>query len=339
MKRRILRVAVPAAVLLGLIAAWLVASGRLKGNARSDTLKLYGNVDIRQVELGFRVAGRVAAMKFEEGQAVEAGTVLAELDARSYEEDVRAARARVTQQAAALEKLERGPRPAEIAQARANLAERRASLENARAAFERAQKLYASEVIAKAGLDDARTLLETSKARVGEAAAALRLLEEGSRPEDVAAARASLELARARLAAAETALADTRLVSPAEGIVLSRVVEPGAVVAPSSVVYVLSLTGPVWVRAYIDERHLGRIHPGMEVNVISDSAPQTPYRGRIGFISPVAEFTPKSVETPELRTELVYRLRITVDQPGLSLRQGMPVTVLIPLPPRMVRTD
>jgi HlyD family secretion protein len=121
--------------------------------------------------------------------------------------------------------------------------------------------------------------------------------------------------------------------------VLSRVLEPGAIVGPSNIVYVLSLTRPVWVRAYVGEPQLGRIRPGMEVSVISDSAPEAPYRGRIGFISPVAEFTPKSVETPDLRTDLVYRLRIIVEQPGESLRQGMPVTVQVPLATRVARSD
>ena len=338
MNKRILRVTVPVAVLGG-AAAWLIASGRLGGDEPSDSLALYGNVDVRQVELGFRVSGRVAAMKLEEGEQVAAGAVLAELDARSYQDDVRAARAQVAQHEAALAKVERGPRRAEIAQARAALAERRAALDNARTEFERAERLHASDAIPEASFDQARTLRDTSQARVAEASAALRVLEEGSRSEDIAGARAALDAARARLAAAETALADTRLTAPSDGIILSRVLEPGAIVGPTNVVYVLSLTRPVWVRAYVGEPQLGRIQPGMEVSVLSDSAPDTPYRGRIGFISPVAEFTPKSVETPELRTDLVYRLRVIVDQPGAWLRQGMPVTVHVPLTRRVARSE
>ena len=156
------------------------------------------------------------------------------------------------------------------------------------------------------------------------------MLLEGTRSEDVAGARAALDVASARLAATQTALADTRLAAPADGVVLSRVREPGAIVGPSDIVYVLSLTRPVWVRAYVGEPQLGRIHPGMEVTVVTDSAPGKPYKGRIGFISPVAEFTPKSVETPDLRSDLVYRLRVIIDQPDDGLRQGMPVTVQLP---------
>jgi HlyD family secretion protein len=331
MRKRILRVLVPVA-LLGAVVGWLFASGRLGGDDQSEGLTLYGNIDIRQVELGFRVAGRISTMKLDEGEAVKAGAVLAELEGRSYQDDVRAAQAQVAQQEAALAKLERGPRKDEIAQARAAVAERKATLDNARTEFERSQRLVASDAIPKASFDSARTALDTAQARASEARAALRLLEEGSRSEDIAAARASLDVARARLAAASTALADTRLVAPADGIVLSRVLEPGAIVAPSNIAYVVSLTRPVWVRAYIPEPRLGHIHPGMEVNITTDTAPDRPFRGRVGFISPVAEFTPKSVETPELRTDLVYRLRIIIDRPDPSLRQGMPVTVHVPTP-------
>ncbi|HKE19895.1 MAG TPA: secretion protein HlyD [Kofleriaceae bacterium] len=338
MRKRILRVLIPLA-LIGAVVAWLFASGRIGQGEPSDRVKLYGNVDIRQVELGFRVSGRIASMKFEEGQEVAAGALLAELDVRSYQDDVTAAQAQVAQQAAALEKLERGPRRQEITQARASMTERKASLENARTSFERAQRLFSADAIPKSSFDDARTALDTAQARVNEASAALRLLEEGTRAEDISAGRAALDMARARLAATQTALSDTRLLAPADGVVLSRVLEPGAIVAPSNVVYVLSLTRPVWVRAYISEPQLGHVRPGMEVRVRSDSAPGAPLRGRIGFISPVAEFTPKSVETAELRTDLVYRVRVIVDEPGDTLRQGMPVTVEVPLSPVVAEAE
>ncbi len=328
---RVLRIAVP----LALVAAGALFYGaRLRGRKSPATLTLYGNVDIRQVELGFRVAGRVASMAFEEGHAVTAGTALAALDARPYEDEVAAAEAQVAQQRAALDKVVNGPRQAEIAEARAVVADRKAALENARIALDRARALRASATVPQAELDNAQAAFDGARARTTSAEAALRLLEEGSRPEDIASARAALETARARLASARTALADTRLVAPADGIVLSRVVEPGAIVAPSSVVYVLSLSRPVWVRAYVDEPQLGRVHPGMEVTVYSDGAPKRPHRGHVGFVSPVAEFTPKSVETPELRTALVYRLRIIIDEPDETLRQGMPVTVAVAPAPK-----
>lgn len=330
--KRIAILAVLALAAIG-VALWAFdLPARLGWRADAPTeLTLYGNVDIRQVELGFRVAGRLTAMKFEEGQSVKAGALLAALDARPYQDKVEAAQAQLDQQEAALKKAIAGPRKAEIAQARANLAERQADLANAQRSYDRAHRLRPTGTISQAALDNARAALGMASARAASAKEALTLLVEGTRPEDIAAARAAVELAKANLAAAQTDLADTRLVAPDDGIILSRVREPGAIVGPSDVVYVLSLTRPVWVRAYIAEPQLGRIHPGMQVTVTTDSAPGHVYHAHVGFISPVAEFTPKSVETPELRTDLVYRFRVIIDDADQGLRQGMPVTLHVPL--------
>lgn len=332
MKRRI---ALSLAVLLigSLIAWWFDLPAKLGwSSAGNDRITLYGNVDIRQVQLGFRVNGRVAQMSFDEGDSVKPGDLLARLDAKPYEDSVAAATAQAANLRATLDKMVAGPRAAEIAQARAQLEEHMADYENAKLAFERAFKLRPGQTISESALDNARANRDTAQARVASARQALQLLEEGSRKEDIAAAKANLEGAEANLSAAQTALEDTHLKAPDAGVILSRLREPGAIVATSDIIYVLSLDRPVWVRTYIPEPMLGKIHPGMEVNVTTDSAPDKPYLGKIGFISPVAEFTPKSVETPELRTDLVYRLRIIIDAPDQGLRQGMPVTVHVPEP-------
>lgn len=323
-----------AVLLFGLTAAWWFDLPTKLGwrSADGGRVTLFGNVDIRQVQLGFRVNGRVAEMLFDEGDSIKPGDLLARLDAKPYEDSVAAAEAQVDAQRATLDKLVAGPRAAEIEQARALLEERMADYENAKLAYDRAFKLRPGQTISEAALDNARANRDTAQARVASARQALQLLEEGSRKEDIAAGQASLEGAEANLSAAKTALDDTALKAPDAGVILSRLREPGAIVATNDVIYVLSLDRPVWVRTYIPEPLLGKIHPGMEVNVITDSAPDKPYRGKIGFISPVAEFTPKSVETPELRTDLVYRLRIIVDEPDQGLRQGMPVTVHVPEP-------
>lgn len=322
-----------AAVVLGAVAAgwWFDLPGRLGWReTETDTLTLYGNADIRQAELGFRVSGRLTEMRLEEGEAVTAGTVLARLDDRPFQDDIQAARASVALRQAELDELVAGPRPAEIAQARATVAEREAELANARLVYERTQELREGGNAAQATLDQERADRDMAQATLDSARQELKLLVEGSRAEDIAAGRANLAAAEAELATAETALADATLAAPADGIILSRVVEPGAILASSSVVYVLSLTEPVWIRAYVAEPDLGRIHPGLMVEIVTDTRPDRPYDGRIGFVSPVAEFTPKTVQTPELRTDLVYRMRIVVDAADDGLRQGMPVTIRIP---------
>lgn len=151
----------------------------------------------------------------------------------------------------------------------------------------------------------------------------------GNRPQDIAQAKASLEQAQAQLAQAELDLHDTTLVAPSDGTLMTRAVEPGSMLSAGSTVLTLSLTRPVWVRAYIDEPNLGQMQPGRELLLYTDGRPDKPYHGKVGFVSPTAEFTPKTVETPDLRTDLVYRLRIIVTDADDALRQGMPVTVKV----------
>jgi HlyD family secretion protein len=327
-----LRIAISALVLAAAgAAAFFTLDLQAKLWPEDDTtLVLYGNVDIRQVELGFRVSGRIAEMPFEEGDRVHAGELLATLDRRPYEDDFGLAAAEVAIEDANVEKLEAGTRPAEIEQARALVAERQATLIYAEGQYERHERLVEGGAVSRQAHDDARALLDEARARLNSSQKALDLALEGFRSEDKAAGHAELDAAMARKAVAETALADTELHAPASGTILSRVREPGAIVAEGETVYTLSLDRPVWVRAYVSEPELTLIHPGQTALVVIESRPDRPYTAQIGFISPVAEFTPKSVETTELRTDLVYRLRIVIEDVDQGLRQGMPVTVRIP---------
>lgn len=314
------------------VGTWLVLSGRVASrNAPSNSLTLYGNVDVRQVELGFRVAGRLKTMEFEEGQSVRAGALMASLDVQPLEDQLRVAEADVAAQDANLQKLVAGNRAPEIARARAAVDEAIASQQNAHAALKRAQMLLDSGAMPPSTYDDAVAASRVADARVASASEEHRLLVQGFRSEEISAGRAMLGAARARLNAAQTSLADARLLAPSDGVVISRVREPGAIVSPNDIVYVVSLTQSVWVRAYVAEPQLGKLRLGMEVAVTTDTAPSQPVHGHLGFISPTAEFTPKTVETSQLRTDLVYRLRIIIDEPNPGLHQGMPVTVHIPI--------
>lgn len=301
--------------------------------ARSEDLTLYGNIDIRQVELAFRVPGRIEEMRLEEGETVRAGDVLARLDGRSYRDTAQAAEAEVARRSAALAKLQAGSRPAEIAQARARVSELQADLDNLQLSLARQETLVRSGATTRAAYDNASAAVEAARARLEMATKAYELTRQGPRREDIAEAAAALQVAQANLNAAQTALADTELAAPSDGVILSRVRERGAIVNAGDIVYVLSLQKPLWARVYVPESWLGRVRPGMPVSIFTDSAPGRPYHGHVGFISPVAEFTPKTVETPELRTDLVYRVRVIIDGDGAGLRQDMPVTVRLPNDP------
>jgi len=312
-----------AAVIAIIGAGWLWMQ---RGSRDGDALNLYGNVDIREVQLAFRQSGRVAQMLFDEGDHVEPGAHMATLDAQPFEEALAAADAAVAVAQADLDKLRRGLRPQEIAQAQEALNQALAVARDTERNFDRQSQLLASGAASQKTVDAARTARDQAVASVKAARAAHSQATEGFRKEDIAAGQARLAAAQAARAQAATALADTVLLAPGTGTIIARVREPGSMVVSQSPVYSLSLDAPVYVRAYVGEPDLGRIAPGMRVRVRSDSSDKT-YQGQIGFISPRAEFTPKTVETTDLRTDLVYRLRIVVTNADAALRQGMPVTI------------
>lgn len=262
-------------LLLIFIVGTIVYYYQFRHETKADELLLFGNVDVRQVDLSFRVGGLIKEIYFEEGDLVPAGSLVGILDQQPYLDQVK--------------------------QAEAEVESIKASLANADILFNRRKNLISDGSISQEDLDNARsnkTVLE-----------------------------ANLKSAEAALAVTLTNLYFTETFAPTDGTILSRIREPGTVVKPSDPIYSLSITSPVWVRAFIPEPYLGIIYPGMIAEIITDTKGAPSYRGHVGFISPVAEFTPKTVETTQLRTDLVYRLRIYAENPDQGLRQGMPVTV------------
>ena len=320
-RRRMLLVAGGAA--LAALLAYLVIARSGDGSE----LTLYGNVDIREVSLGFRVAGRLASLAVDEGDAVGSGDVLARLDTMPLELEAREARAAAGAYAARAALLKSGFRREDIEQARAAVAERRAAALTADQAFARQDQLQGSGAVAQRVYDETVAARDEAHARLTAAEQSLAELARGYRHQEIAEAEANHERAAAAAAQAEQRLDDAVLRAPAAGIVLTRAAEPGAILAAGATLLTVSLTSPVWARVYVNEPALGRAAPGREVLVYTDARPGQPYHGKVGFVSPTAEFTPKNVETPELRTALVYRARIVVTDADRSLRQGMPVTV------------
>jgi HlyD family secretion protein len=297
--------------------------------AEGGPVVLTGNVEVRQVNLGFKVAGRIQGLKVDEGDTVKEGQALAQLEKVYFEDSIAQLTAQRDQAKANLSKMLAGNRAEDIAQAEANMKEKEATLANAKISLQRAEQLLQRAVGTQKTFDDAQAAYREAEARLNSAREALRLMRAGFRSEDIEAARAELAEREAALQVALRQFADADLVAPSRGVVLSRVREVGAIVAAGETVFVLSLTDPVWVRSYVSELDLGRVRPGMEVSVRIDTPDAPLLKGRIGFISTTAEFTPKTVETQELRTALVYRIRIVVRDAGDILRQGMPVTVSV----------
>jgi len=173
-----------------------------------------------------------------------------------------------------------------------------------------------------------------AEARLAVNRKALTLEQEGPRKEDIAQAEAQLRADQAQLALVQQQFKDAALLAPLNAVVRTRIIEPGEMASPQKSAFTLAITDPKWVRVYAAETNLGSIREGKSATVTVDAFPDRSFPGRIGFISSVAEFTPKSVETSELRSSLVYEVRVFVTDPNDELRLGMPATVHVPLQPK-----
>ncbi len=324
-KNNLLRIVLPIAVVAAISVGLYVYLHQKP--AETDMLQLFGNIDIRQVRLAFHDTGRIAQILVHEGTPVKAGSLLAQLDPVRFEAAVAEARARVAVQKQVLAVLLAGSRSEEIGEAEARVRSADATLADAEQIYRRTKILAATEYVSRQKLDDAEAALANARAGLDAARQRFNLTVKGPRQEDIAAARAKLEQYEAALQQVEEQLADTGLRAPADGIIQNRILEPGDMAFPQTPVLTLALTNPIWVRAYVSEPDLGKIVPGMSVEVHTDSFPEKTYHGWIGFISPSAEFTPKRIETTELRSKLVYQVRAFVCNPANELRLGMPATV------------
>lgn len=324
--------ALPKKIIPVLLVVVLIAIGYQifkREKAANGRLVFYGNVDIRQVQAAFFSTGRIKAMPVKEGDAVKQGQLIAELDAARYDAAVARADAQAAMQQQVVARLHAGSRPEEIAEAKARVVAAQASLTDAMQKQRRLQALAKDEYVSKQQLDDIQTAVDTARANLDALEQIAALAEQGPRKEDIAAAEAKLKADQAALALAKQELTDTKLYAAADGVIQNRILEPGDMASPQQPVYTLALSNPVWVRAYVPESDLGKIAEGMVAEVTTDSYPDKTYKGWVGHISPMAEFTPKQVQTTDLRTRLVYQIRVYVDNPHNELRLGMPATVRI----------
>lgn len=297
----------------------------------AKTLTLSGNVDVREVDLAFRESDRIAQVFVEEGDSVKAGQILAKLDDNELKLSIQKTQSQIAAQQSNVDKLHNGTRAEEIQQAQDDYNAAKAAADNAAGTYQRYQKIYNDiQGISAQELENAQ---KDAEAKAASAQAAKHKLDEaqnGSRAEDIASGEADLKALQDELAREQYVLSQYVLTAPADGVIRSRLLEPGDMASPSSPVFKLSMTSKKWVRVYVKETDLGKIHEGQKAEVYIDSQKQ-PIPGQIGYIADTAEFTPKNVQTDELRTALVYEVRVYVDDPENVLRLGMPATVKIDL--------
>ena len=302
-----------------------------KKNKNKDIV-LYGNVDIKQVSLSFNANGRIGKMYVKEGESVKKDQILAEIDPATLIFDIEKNKAKVEVYRNTVLKLKNGLRPEERNQKQSKLDSTKAELENAKVQLSRLENAYTTsdgQSVSKQELDNAKLALKLATAHFKEANEDYKLAIIGSRSEDIAEAEAELKIVKEELATQQYLLEQTKLKSPIDAIVSSRLQEVGDMASPQHPTYLLTINDNKWVRAYIQEKQLGFIKPGMYVDVYIDSYPNKSIKGKVGYISSVAEFTPKTVQTEELRTSLMYEIRIYVEDKDNLLRMGMPATIKI----------
>jgi len=328
--KRILIAILILAVVVGLLL-YLFEWDKRKGE---DFIKVSGNIEATEVNVGFKIAGRIVSRPVEEGDWVEKGKVIATLDDEDLRQRRDAARATLNSTRARLDKLLAGSRPEEIREAEAALHQAQFDLENKEANYERMKALYGRQVIPKELFDNAEAGFRIARASVQRATENYKLVKEGPRKEDIEDARAQVEQARASLKLAETQLSYAVIYAPLSGVVLVKSGEVGEVVNPGTSVVTMADIENVWLKAYIPETELSRVKWGQEVEVTTDLQPQKRYKGRISFISSQAEFTPKQIQTEKERVTLVYRIKVDLPNPDRELKPGMPADgkILLPSP-------
>jgi len=320
-----------AAIFLLLLVGGVAVLNKEKTAGSVDVLSLYGNIDIREIQLTVNGSEHIAEIKVQEGDRVKKGQLLATLHTELLEAQLAGSEAELQAQQQIVNKLKAGSRPQEIAKAKAEYSAAKSAARTARDTAKRLEKLLPKKLASPDDVETAQARASTATAQAEAVHQAWLLVVEGPRKEDIALAEAMLKAKQANVRLAKQHLEDSKLISPSDGVIRNRILEPGDMVTPQSAILTLALVDPVWVRAYLPETELGKVAEGFNAEIMSDSYPDKRYQGWVGYISPTAEFTPKNVQTPELRTRLVYSVRIYACNPANELRLGMPVTVKISL--------
>ncbi|HUT83640.1 MAG TPA: efflux RND transporter periplasmic adaptor subunit [Thermodesulfobacteriota bacterium] len=307
--------------ILGVVALFLFKQSE---KMKMKRLLVYGNIEATEVDMSFKIPGRVIHRSVDEGDFVKKGSEVATLEDEDLKRQAEEARASVRVAEARLREALAGSRSQEIKQAWATVEKARSDRDQLKSDWERAEALFKEGVIPVQSREQASTSYQMALAAYKEAMEHYDLVKEGPRKEDIDALKASLEQAKALLNLREVQLSYANLTSPVSGVVLVKNIEPGEMVSAGTPVVTIADLNHVWLKAYISETDLGRVKYNQKVKVKTDTYPDKIYWGRISFISSEAEFTPKNIQTHEERVKLVYRIKVTLENPQMELKPGMP---------------
>ncbi len=324
MKKKLMIVGI--IVLIGMATFSII---HFRNKNEEGVLFLSGNVEVTEVNLGFKLSGRVVELLSEEGQKVKNGDKLATLDSAELESQVIQNRAYLNEIMARLEELRAGSRPQELEQAKADVSYDEAELIKAKKDYKRAEILYKNDAISAQQMDTAKKANDLAVSHHLKALEALSLVREGPRKEVIKAAESRVQQAKAALRVSEERLKDTVIYAPVSGVVLRKNVELGETVSPGIPVYTIGDLENPWIKVYVKEDKLGLVKLGQKAKITVDSYPGKVYEGKISYISSEAEFTPKNVQTQEERVKLVFGIKVSVKNINDELKPGMPADARI----------
>jgi len=326
MKKRKLLIVAGILIVIGIT---VVLTNRLGKKQDEGVIVLSGNVEVTEVNMGFKTPGRVIGLYAEEGQKVNKGDKLALLDNAELESQLAQNRAYLSETLARLEELRAGSRPQEIEQARANVSYAEAELNKAKKDYDRAEVLYKNGAISSQQMDSVKKTYDVAVSQNQRALEAFSLVKEGPRKEVIRAAADRVGQAKAAVNTYEERLKDSVISAPVSGVILRKNIELGETVAAGIPLYTIGDLENPWIKVYVKEDKLGLVKLGQKAEVTTDSYPGKKYEGIVTYISSEAEFTPKNVQTQEERVKLVFGVKASVKNLNDELKPGMPVDVRI----------
>jgi HlyD family secretion protein len=332
----------PRALLLVVFMAAL--AGACERDAPANTLRVSGHVEATEVQVSAEVAGRLVELRVGEGDRVKRGDVIARLDTRDTELRIAGAQAERATADAQLRLLQAGARSEDIRQAEAQVqaavteaAAAQAELRAADVDLERFESLLRANAGSQKQRDDARARADVARERVRGAEERTRAAREGlarlragARPQEVDAARARVATVDAQLAMLDKSLKDAQVVSPVDGIVTTKLVDQGELLAARTPLVIVTDLDHAWANLFVPEPMVPRVKIGQAATVFTDAGGDG-ITGKVTFVSAKAEFTPRNVQTADERSKLVYRIKVSVDNSQGVLKQGMPVDAELPL--------
>jgi HlyD family secretion protein len=297
--------------------------------ANPNLIESTGTVEATEVDIRSETSGKILALHFDEGNWVKNGDIIAEIDHEKRDIELAQAKARLAEAEAQLILLIKGLRDKEVERAREAFLESKVLLKDSKREYKRIQKLYDEEVVDLGSRDKAEAAYEAAQKRYEIAKKNYEIAVEGSRKEEIQAGEAVKEAAEAQVKLIERQIEDATVTIPINGVISERYVELGEFVSVGSLLATVIDLKHVWVMAYVSEKNLGKVKLGQQGKVMVDSFPNKEFIGKVTYISPEAEFTPKNIQTKEERVKLVFGVKIEVDNPDQELKLGMPADALI----------